>query len=522
MASTLCRVVVPALALLLMAGCPNPPEPNPAPTPNPATPEPTPPPVTPPRVPYVPSHRLEVGKIFNGMRLRVTLETEHGTTATRDRNEPSSYTADITVKVKVPKPHHDLDEIKLLNEDLPNVLPELPALLENSKVSPSFDELYRLKCAALEANLRRLDVMLSRHNFFDCETLLELQNPKTKRRALLIQADMDTDTDGSDSDRVPEIDGTSVTFQPFTSYRWAKRGNAPNSFIGPREIKVKQYENELSMGGASSSRKEDLHAGIARLRTEISDLKKYSFLVASNDPYVVLPSSMFNRGRNGAYTPSVGDYCVVIYGRTLFPAIIGDVGPANVIGEASLRICQQIDARADADNRPVNDLKATYLVFPGTAEPFDVPDFDKWGARCEKLLEEIGGHKGDLVKWTDPTKPKPPPATPVPTTPVPATPAPSTPTAATPAPTSSPAPASPKPATPTLSPATPAATPSPATPTPASPTPATPSPANTPPATPAASPPSAPKKHHETTHFRGAAGRRRSACGQERQRRSGT
>jgi hypothetical protein len=336
-ASTLWRAVgVPGLSLLLLTGCPSPPEPNSAPTPPPAR-EPTPPAITPPRIPYVPNRRLEVGKIFNGMQLRVTLETEHGTTATRDRNELSSYTAEVTVKVKVPKPHHDLEEIKLLNEELPNVLPELPALLENSKVSPSFDELYRLKCASLEANLRRLDAMLSRHNFFDCETLLELQDPRTKRRALLIQADMDTDTDGSDSDRMPEIDGASVTFQPFTSYRWAKRGNTPNSFVAPREMKVKQYENELSMGGASASRKEDLRAGIARLRTEISDLKKYSFLIGSNDPYVVLPSSMFNRGRSGAYTPSVGDYCVVIYGSALYPAIIGDVGPANVIGEASTR-----------------------------------------------------------------------------------------------------------------------------------------------------------------------------------------
>jgi hypothetical protein len=466
--STVCRaIVVPSLFLLLLTGCPSPPAPNPEPTPGPtpATPEPTPPRVTPPPPPpYVPNRRLEVGKIFNGMQYRVTLETEHGTTATKDRNEPSSYVAEVTVKVKVPRPHHDLEEIKLLNNELPNVLPELPALLESAKVSPSFDELYRLKCASLQSGLRRLDSLLSRHNFFDCETLLELQNPKTKRRALLIQADMDTDTDGSDSDRMPEIDGASVTFQPFTSYRWDKRSNKPNSFIAPREAKIKQYENELSMGGASASRKEDLRAGIARLRTEISDLKKYSFLIASNDPYVVLPGSMFNRSRNGAFNPSVGDFCVVIYGRTLFPAIVGDVGPSNMIGEASLRICQQIDARSDADNRPVNDLKATYLVFPGTAEKFDVPDFDKWGARCEKLLEEIGGHKGDLVKWTDPTKPKPPPATPVPVTPTPGTPAPATPSAS-----SSPAPASPKPGgTP------PAATPAATSPKPATPPVATP------------------------------------------------
>ena len=464
-------LVLPSLALLALSGCPRPPknggEPTPRASPTPGRTPPTPAILTPPPTPYVPNRRLEVGRIFNGMQYRVTLETEHGTTATKDRNEPASYTAELTVKVKVPKPHHDLEEIKRLNEDLATVLPDLPAMLENSKVSPSFDELYRLKCAALQSSLRRLDNLLSRHNFFDCETLLDLQHPKTKRRALFIQADMDSDTDGSDSDRMPEIDGSSVTFQPFTSYRWNKRSAKPNSFIPSREAKVKQYENELAMGGAGAARKEELRGAISRLRTEISDLKKYSFLIAGNDPYIVLPGSMFNHSRTGAFTPAVGDYCVVIYGKKLFPAIIGDVGPSDLIGEASLRICQQINSKADADNRPVNDLKVTYVVFPGTAEKFDVPDLEKWGARCEKLLEEIGGHKGELMVWTDPTKPKPPPATPAPATPAPGTPAPATPSPPTPAP-GTPSPSTPASSTP--APTTPAST----TPKPATPVSATP------------------------------------------------
>src|SRR6202000_2979805 len=111
----------------------------------PVTPEPTPPPVTPPPPPYVPNRRLDVGKIFNGIQYRVTLETEHGTPAPKDRNDPSSYTAELTVKVRVPRPHRDLEEIKLLNDELPNVLPALPALLETSRASPGFDDLYRLK-----------------------------------------------------------------------------------------------------------------------------------------------------------------------------------------------------------------------------------------------------------------------------------------------------------------------------------------------------------------------------------------
>jgi hypothetical protein len=66
----------------------------------------------------------------------------------------------------------------------------------------------------------------------------------------------------------------------------------------------------------------------------------------------------------------------------------------------------------------VNDLKATYLVFPGTADrPFAAPDLARWTARCAKLLEEIGGHHGVLFQWEDLTKPPPPPATPAPATP---------------------------------------------------------------------------------------------------------
>ena len=125
------RLALASLALLVLTGCPRPPAPPPGfpppPTPVPATPVPTPPPTpappTPPPAPYVPNKRLEVGKIFNGMRYEVRLETEHGTTATRDREEPGSYTAELTVKVKVPHPNRELEEIKKINRALPELLP---------------------------------------------------------------------------------------------------------------------------------------------------------------------------------------------------------------------------------------------------------------------------------------------------------------------------------------------------------------------------------------------------------------
>ena len=129
---------------------------------------------------------------------------------------------------------------------------------------------------------------------------------------------------------------------------------------------------------------------------------------------------MFPSRNHSPFAPAVGDYCVVIYGNVLYPAVVGDAGPANLMGECSLRICRQIFAKADANNRAVEDLKVTYLVFPGTADkPFEVPDLQKWHDRCDALLKEIGGYGGQLMAWEDLTKPKPPPATPVPATPVP-------------------------------------------------------------------------------------------------------
>ena len=418
-----------AISACLFTACPRrpiPQQPPPSPVPTPApTPAPTPVPVpTPPPTPYVPNKRMEVGKMFNGAQVRSTLETDFGGSASEVRKVPGSYEVDVKVRVKIPKPHQSLAELAKLNDKLPALLPGLPALLETAKVSPFWDDLYRSKTTLLQKNLTRFDNLLTRHDLFDCETVLELQHPETKRRALLIQADMDTDGDGSDSDRVPEIDGSSATFQPFTSYRWAKKTPAQNSFVLLREAKLRQYEAELLTPDLPATRANELRAAMKMLRSDISDLRQYSFLVASTDPYVVLPLSML--GKKNPFSVSIGDYCVVAHGSVLYPAIVGDAGPAAKVGEGSLRICQQINAKANANFRPESDLKVTYLFFPGTAEPADVPDLVKWRARCEKLLGEIGGYGGELFNWPDLIKP------PLPTVPV--IPAPAAPAAPTPAP----------------------------------------------------------------------------------------
>lgn len=459
------------LATLLLTGCPAPP---PAPKETPATPTPAPvaTPTPPPPSPYVPNKRIETGRIFNGMQYKAGIETLEGTTATAERNDPASYGVEIMVHARIPKAHSDLASLSQLNPSLPQILPGLATMLEAATISESFDNLYRLKVENLRRNLNRLDALLSRHNFYDCETILEIEHPVSKRRVILVQSEMDVDSDGSDGDRVPTMEGLSTTFQPFTSYKWEKQTQQPNPFLSTYETKLKAVEKDLVVPGLVATKKTELHAEQRRLRSAIGDLKRYSFLVGAVDPFIVLPGSMFGKGK--AMPPMVGDYAVVIHNDVLYPAIVGDVGPSFKTGEGSTRLCQQLNPRASVNNRPVNDLKVTYLVFPGSSDrPWAAPDLEKYRTRCETLLNELGGFQGQLFAWEDLTKPKPLPA-PVPA-PVPTAPAP---TGATPPPaTPAPAPATPAPAPSTPAPATPAPAPAAATPAPATPSPpATPTP----------------------------------------------
>src|SRR5207237_8178511 len=106
----------------------------------------------------------------------------------------------------------------------------LVAMLPLDAGSPLFAQPYETKVKVLRENLARLDQVLSRHNFFDCQTVLQLQHPQSHRKALLLQADMDVDADGSDADRMPIGTGISTNFKPFPSYRWLKNPPAQNPY----------------------------------------------------------------------------------------------------------------------------------------------------------------------------------------------------------------------------------------------------------------------------------------------------
>ncbi len=454
-----------AAAALLLAACdkkaenraqtptPSSPKPTPVSTPKPTpeptpVPTPTPPPApTPTPTPYVPMKSLQTGSMFNGITFKANLETMVGGTASSERDDAGSYTIEMNVRVNIPKPHKLLPELQKLAPNLDKLLPGIPASMETAKVSPEYDELYRNKVTSLRSNLNRLDSLLSRHNFFDCETILELTHPQTKRKALLIQADMDVDTDGTDGDRIATVDtGNSRTFQPFTSYHWPKRTKNPNPVEPIWQKRIADNDAKIAKPETPDADKQRLRSDNNRLRLELRDLQAHSYLSGAFDPFIVLPTTMFGRNRSG-FVPSIGDYCIVIVGDTLYPAILGDAGPTTKIGEASLRICRQVRPGSNGENRAISDLKATYLVFTGSAEAKkSPPDYVQWRARCEELLKDFGGYTGELFDWPDITRlavPEPPATAPVaPPAAVPAVPA-----------TPAPAPVNPPPPPPAKKPA---------------------------------------------------------------------
>ena len=344
---------------------------------------------------------METARLFNGLEVHTRVSTFEGESAIVARKTSESYLLDLEVKIRMPKAAQSLEDLALADPLLALTLPGMKEEIPKAKISNFYYGLYQLKVDAVNRALARLDQIISRHNFFDCNTILELNDAKTNRKALLIQSDMDVNADGSDADRYTEVDGSSTNFQPFTSYRWPKKTNKLSQFAPEREEKLKQLQAEYDAKTTSTDRKKILREQLEQTQRELSDLKKYSFLIAKIDPYVVLPGFML-RQPNHPFLPKLGDYVIVSYQGKLYPALLGDVGPSYKIGEASLRVCTQLDPRSTPYNRPWSDLNITYIVFPGSAEdPPGPPDLKKLHDRCATLLGEFGGYAGELWEWED-------------------------------------------------------------------------------------------------------------------------
>jgi hypothetical protein len=189
------RRFLPSL-LIILSAC-KPPRYQPPPTPAPivtATPSVTPTPLpTPTPTPTIPRKTLDVSQLFNGITLFSKFETPQSEKpASVERNADDSYKIQITFTANLPNPSRTLEELADNDPTLAEVLSQLTRLVDTARVSPYFAKLYENKIEHLRERLNRLDLLFSRHNFYDCETILELQHPDTGRKALLMQGDMDT------------------------------------------------------------------------------------------------------------------------------------------------------------------------------------------------------------------------------------------------------------------------------------------------------------------------------------------
>lgn len=356
---------------------------------------------------FVAPKEIDTAQLYGGLHTQTTIAAVEGETATEERDNPHAYQIAMTLNIRVPKPNTSIDALSALNPKLPEILPDLERMLSTAKVSGFYHELYRLKQERVQRYLTRFDRVPSRHNFFDCESVLEITHPEAGGRALLMQGEMDVVSDGSDGDRWPQLDeyiSMSDHYQPFTSYGWPKTSSTPNPLLAKWQADLKKYQTEYAIVGLPVDRNRFLEGKIATLTRGITDMKARSFLIAEADPFIVVPLSFLGRKDAQPFTPSIGDYAVIIFEGGVYPAIVGDAGPSYKMGEASLRVAKQLNEKAGVYNRPVSDLKVTYLVFPDSAEKKkQAPDLKKWQARCDELLGGLGGlgEGYSLHQWED-------------------------------------------------------------------------------------------------------------------------
>ena len=370
----------------------------------------------------------DVRKLRSGIPFKTSVSIEKGGIASKERVDEASYTASYQLSLRLPEPAKTMAELESSSPDLSKILPGLPPLIEKAAVSPWFGKLYENKAGRVRRDANSLNELLTKHNIYDCETILNFQSP-SGRKVFFMQAEMDVVSDGSDGDRLPTMPDeivNSPNYQPFTSYGWTKKTPTPNPMVAGWEKRIAAANKELAAPATTADRKTWLRERIQFLKRGIADLKARSFLIADYDPFIVIPVDILTSSE--PFAPNVGDYAVVVYGNKLYPAIVGDGGPTFKVGEGSLRMARELNPKASSYSRPVSDLKVSYLVFPGSREAErGPPDYEKWRQRCHDLLGEIGGvgEGYELHQWQD-LLPKPappvetPPAVPPLTPPLPA------------------------------------------------------------------------------------------------------
>ena len=294
-------------------------------------------------------------------------------------------------------------QLAAINPNLPKLLPRFEAMMETAQVSSRYKEIYDLKLKKIKAG-----GAFTPHNYFDLETALRLEDPVTKRKVFLVQTDMDVVTDGSDPVRAKNLTDydlarSSDWYLPTTSYGWGG-GNKENPFLDyyPKalaELKTLRKELEVKAAGDKGVIWRQMLATcdsqIYRIeqrgmgKSTRIELGQRRFLMADRDPFVVLPIPWVKGGAE--WTPQIGDYVAVVYKNRVYPAVLGDAGPSDKVGEASLKLARTLNPAANGRTRAVEKLEVTYLFFPKTRKKFGEPNLAEWRSEVERLLKEIGG-----------------------------------------------------------------------------------------------------------------------------------
>ena len=324
-----------------------------------------------------------------------------------------SGTQFATISIKRPEAVSDFNGLRELNPKLPVALAEIESLVEKGTVSKRFDLLFDEKAK----HIRRQKTLsaLSNYNYYDCATIMDLVHPGTGRKALLIQAGMDVVTDGSDPDRVGDLEDyhtalTSDWFQPYTGYVWG-RATKENPFASYYDKRIAEL---VELKAEVEKRNQELPIRAWRKLSEVcqeeinylSRVKKDNSwglsnnprsVVAALDPIIVLPRNWF--GKNAAI--GHGDYALVVYGDRVIPTMVAEAGPTYKIGEASLRMAWKINKEASGRQRAADAFSVSYVVFPGTRKASrSEPDLSEINQKVRSLVEEIGG-LGDGAKFEE-------------------------------------------------------------------------------------------------------------------------
>jgi len=306
------------------------------------------------------------------------------------------------IKVARPVAATTAKQLAATNPHLPKLLPRFEALMASAQVSSRFGEIYDSKLKTLKAG-----GALTPHNYFDLETALRLEDPVTKRKVFLVQSDMDVVTDGSDPARAAalgdyDLARTSDWYQPTTAFGWAGDG-AANPFLDYYPQALKELQELRAELVAKSAKDRGViwremittcDAQIYRIKERgmgdrtRQDLRGRRFLLADRDPFVVLPVPWVQGG--AAWTPQIGDYVAVVYKDRIYPAVLGDAGPHDKVGEASLKLARALNPKADGKHRAIEELAVTYLFFPGSRTKFAEPDLAQWHTKVRELLGDIG------------------------------------------------------------------------------------------------------------------------------------